>query len=119
MKTQRSPSALLPIIAGAFAFLFASLPLSLGKDIHDRQQDDPQAQGYRRDRTLADKIKASLAEDDSLSAEAKNVRVLTNNGNVILKGKVATAAEKAKVEEITKEVSSTALIENDLKVFAR
>jgi osmotically-inducible protein OsmY len=116
MKSISTHSPLLPVAAGALAFLFASIPLSLGYALDgDRPVGDPQVQGNRSDAELKDQIKTALASDTDLSDSAKIVKVIATNGNVILKGMVATRGEAEKIEGIVHSISKTALIENDLK----
>jgi osmotically-inducible protein OsmY len=87
-----------------------------GRDMNDRPAADPLVTKHRGDARLAKRVKDAIAQDANLSELAKQVKVYTNNGNVILKGMVASPEEKTKIESLTRETSSTALIENDLKI---
>jgi hyperosmotically inducible protein len=43
-------------------------------------------------------IRKAVMADDALSSNAKNVKIITNNGVITLRGPVKTAAEKRSVE---------------------
>jgi osmotically-inducible protein OsmY len=45
------------------------------------------------------RIRQSLIGDDTLSSDAKNIKIITNNGMVILRGPVKTTAERQKIEQ--------------------
>ena len=45
-------------------------------------------------------IRRAVVKDDSLSAMAKNVKIITANGTVTLRGPVKNDAEKAKIAEL-------------------
>jgi hyperosmotically inducible protein len=51
------------------------------------------------DRAITQKIRAEIMKDKSLSTYAHNVKVITQDGKVTLKGPVRTPDEKASVEE--------------------
>jgi hyperosmotically inducible protein len=50
------------------------------------------------DRAITQKIRAELMKDKSLSTYAHNVKIITQDGKVTLKGPVRTLDEKASVE---------------------
>jgi hyperosmotically inducible periplasmic protein len=50
------------------------------------------------DRAMTQKIRAEIMKDKSLSTYAHNVKVITQNGKVTLKGPVRTQEEKTAVE---------------------
>lgn len=50
------------------------------------------------DRTITQKIRAEIMKDKSLSTYAHNIKVITQDGKVTLKGPVRTPEEKAAVE---------------------
>jgi osmotically-inducible protein OsmY len=47
-------------------------------------------------------IRQALMKDSELSTTAKNIKIITTNGQVTLRGPVKTAQEKAKVDQIAK-----------------
>jgi len=58
----------------------------------DQQKMNP------RDRAITQKIRAEIMRDKSLSTYAHNVKIITQDGKVTLKGPVRTADEKAALE---------------------
>ena len=63
-------------------------------------------------------IRRAVVKDDSLSATAKNVKIITTNGTVTLRGPVKTDAEKAKIAELAQSAAGNAKIDNQLEVKA-
>jgi osmotically-inducible protein OsmY len=61
-------------------------------------------------------IRQALMKDPALSATAKNIKVITANGHVTLRGPVNTAQEKAKIDQFAKSAAGGAEIENELEV---
>jgi len=70
-------------------------------NVRDRDPNQPTADNQRNnlsDRDITKQIRQSLAKDDSLSSYAHNVKVVTQNGQVTLKGPVRSEDEKRAVE---------------------
>jgi osmotically-inducible protein OsmY len=63
-------------------------------------------------------IRRAIMHDNSLSMTAKNVKIITENGMVTLRGPVMTEAEKTKIVELAKTHAGTAKIEDQLEVKA-
>ena len=61
-------------------------------------------------------IRQALMKDGELSTTAKNIKVITANGQVTLRGPVNTAQEKAKIDQLARSAASGAKIENQLDV---
>ena len=61
-------------------------------------------------------IRQALMKDGELSTTAKNVKIITNNGQVTLRGPVKTAQEKAKIDQLVKAAAGGAKIDNQLDV---
>ena len=61
-------------------------------------------------------IRQALMKDPALSATAKNIKVITANGHVTLRGPVKTAQEKAKIDQLAKSAAGDAQIEDQLEV---
>ena len=57
-------------------------------------------------------------EDHSLSATAKNVKIITADGVVTLRGPVQNEAEKTKIAELAQSAAGNAKIDNQLEVKA-
>ena len=63
-------------------------------------------------------IRRAIVGDQSLSATAKNVKIITADGTVTLRGPVQNAAEKAKIAELAQAAAGNAKIDNQLEVKA-
>ena len=61
-------------------------------------------------------IRRALMKDRELSTMAKNIKVVTANGQVTLRGPVKTVQEKAKVDQIARSAAGGAQIDDQLDV---
>ena len=61
-------------------------------------------------------IRRAVVKDNSLSATAKNVKIITANGTVTLRGPVKNDAEKTKIAELAQSAAGNAKIDNQLEV---
>ena len=68
------------------------------------------------DLRITQAIRRGLMKDDELSSDAKNIKVITANGQVTLRGPVNNAEEKTKVEQIAKSAASGAQVVDQLDV---
>ena len=64
------------------------------------------------------KIRQALMADDSLSTDAKNAKVITANGVVVLRGPVNSDAEKQSLEAKALQLAGSNRVENHLDVVA-
>jgi hyperosmotically inducible periplasmic protein len=85
----------------------------------DRDKDSPtadQQKENRSDRDLTKQIRQSIVKDDSLSTYAHNVKIVTQNGQVTLKGPVRSEDEKRTIEAKATEVAGENKVTNQLNV---
>lgn len=68
------------------------------------------------DRQITASIRKSVVDDDSLSMNAHNVKIITNGGVVVLRGPVDSAAEKTAVETKAKSIPGVARVTSQLEV---
>jgi hyperosmotically inducible protein len=68
------------------------------------------------DLKITQAIRQALMKDRELSTTAKNIKVISANGQVTLRGPVKTAQEKAKVDQIAKSAAGGAQIDDQLDV---
>lgn len=61
-------------------------------------------------------VRKAIVGDDSLSVEAHNVKVIANDGVVTLRGPVASAQEKARVQQLASGVRGVNRVDNRLDV---
>ena len=85
----------------------------------DRAKDAATADQQKEnssDREITQKIRQSLMDDKTLSTYAHNVKVITQDGQVTLKGPVRTEEEKKIVEAKATEVAGTGHVVNEMSV---
>jgi hyperosmotically inducible protein len=70
------------------------------------------------DRTITQRIRKAVVADDSLSTNAKNVKIITNNGVVTLRGPVKSAQEKTKIVATAHQVAGASKVDDQLEVEA-
>jgi osmotically-inducible protein OsmY len=68
------------------------------------------------DLRITQAIRRGLMNDRDLSSDAKNIKVITANGEVTLRGPVNSAQEKTKVEQIAKSAAGGAQIVDQLDI---
>lgn len=82
---------------------------------HDANRADQQSNSTS-DVELTRKIRRALTQDSSLSTYAHNVKVITRNGVVELKGPVRSQSEKEAVEAKATDVAGVSKVKNELTV---
>ena len=75
--------------------------------------------GTPEDRKLTQSIRQAVMKDKSLTMTAKNVKIITADGKVTLRGPVNTAEEKTKINELAKAAAGTVPVDNQLEVKAK
>ena len=70
------------------------------------------------DRKLTQAIRQAVMKDKSLTMTAKNVKIITANGKVTLRGPVNTAEEKTKINDLAKVAAGQVPVDNQLEVKA-
>ncbi len=78
---------------------------------------DQQGQG-QGDVETTRKIRSALMDDQSLSMDARNVKIITRNGAVVLKGPVQSAAERHAVAQIASKVARMVRIRDEMAITA-
>jgi hyperosmotically inducible periplasmic protein len=68
------------------------------------------------DRKITQQIRQAVTKDDSLSTSAQNVKIITQDGKVTLRGTVKNDTEKKKIGEMAKKASGVKNVENLLTV---
>ena len=85
----------------------------------DRSQNEPtadQQKDNRSDRDVTQQIRDSIMKDKSLSAYAHNVKIITQNGQVTLKGPVRSEDEKKLIEAKAIEVAGDNKVTSQLDI---
>jgi hyperosmotically inducible periplasmic protein len=68
------------------------------------------------DRKLTQAIRQAVMKDKSLTMTAKNVKIITAQGKVTLRGPVNSAEEKTKIDDLAKAASGQVPVDNQLEV---
>ena len=94
-------------------------PDNSGRNVRDRDNQTKtsgdQAEN-EADRTISQNIRAAITADDSLSINGKNVKVITSDGTVTLRGPVKSDKEKAEIEAKAKQVAGVKKVDNQLEI---
>ncbi|QDU98163.1 BON domain-containing protein [Lignipirellula cremea] len=91
--------------------------------VNERDADGDNATPFDQSNDQADidlvaKIRANVLEIDDLSTNGRNVKIITNDGNVVLRGPVATAAERTAIEQVAKDAAGADKVTSQLEVEA-
>lgn len=68
------------------------------------------------DLEVTQQIRSAIVDDDALSMNAKNVKIIVQDQVVTLRGPVASAAERAAVERIATSVAGSRRVVNELEL---
>lgn len=64
------------------------------------------------DRKITQRIRQAVTKDDSLSTSAQNVKIITQDGKVTLRGTVNSDSEKQKIADMAKKAPGVKNVEN-------
>jgi hyperosmotically inducible protein len=88
----------------------------------DRDQGRPtadQQKANRPDTEITREIRRAITNDKGLSTYAKNVKVITQNGNVTLRGPVRSAEDKSAIEAKATEVAGSGHVKSELQIASK
>jgi len=68
------------------------------------------------DRALTQKIRQAITSDDGLSTNGQNVKIITSDGKVTLRGPVKSAKEKADIAAKVTQIAGVKQVDNQLEV---
>jgi hyperosmotically inducible protein len=83
------------------------------KNAEPTAQDQGNSQA---DIDLAAKVRRAIVDDDSLSINAKNIKIIATNGQVVLKGPVKSESERTRLSQIANEIAGSNNVKNELEV---
>jgi hyperosmotically inducible periplasmic protein len=93
-----------------------------GRNVRDRDDRTltPMDQGdSAQDRTITQEIRKAVTERDELSTNAKNIKIITVDGVVTLRGPVKSQEEKTTIVSIAKKAPGAKRVEDQLEVERR
>ena len=70
----------------------------------------------KADRTISQNIRQAIVADDSVSTNGKNVKIVTVDGTVTLRGPVKTEQEKTNISAKAQQVAGVKRVDNQLEV---
>lgn len=120
-KTSRA------LVAAAWLLAAGASPLWAGetdadntaKNVRDRDSRTltPMDQSESEaDRTLTQRIRQAVVADDNLSTNSKNVKIITVNGVVTLRGPVDSDGERNRVVAIAEQIAGKKNVTNQLEI---
>jgi len=68
------------------------------------------------DRALTQRIRQAITSDDALSTNGQNVKIITSDGKVTLRGPVKSAKEKADIAAKATQIAGVKQVDNQLEV---
>lgn len=77
---------------------------------------DDQATSTQRGTDVVRMIREKIVADDSLSTNAHNIKIISDKDGITLKGVVASAAERQKVEAHAKSVAGSTSVINRTEI---
>jgi hyperosmotically inducible protein len=94
-------------------------PDNSGINVRDRSNDAVTAgeqSNSKQDLKLTAKIRRAIVKDKSLSTMAHNVKIVSLNGAVTLRGPVKSDEEKATIDAKAQAIAGTEKVDNQLEV---
>jgi hyperosmotically inducible periplasmic protein len=99
--------------------LAQTAPDNTGRNVRDREGKTltPGDQSESKaDLDLTQRIRQAVVADESLSTTAHNVKIITVNGVVTLRGPVNSDQEKAKIAAVAEKIAGVKQVDNQLEI---
>ena len=90
-----------------------------GRNVRDRDDATKTAGDQsenEQDRTITQNVRKAVSSDDTLSTNAKNVKIVTSDGTVTLRGPVKSQKEKTDIEAKAKQIAGVKNVNNQLEI---
>jgi hyperosmotically inducible protein len=94
-------------------------PTNTGRNERDRNGNNPTADNQsesRNDLEVTAEIRRAITEDSSLSVNAHNVKIISENGSVFLRGPVDSEEEKSTIVDEARRVAGETKVVDELEV---
>jgi osmotically-inducible protein OsmY len=94
-------------------------PDNSGRNVRDRNEqvktatDQSEAEA---DRTISQSIREAVTNDDSLSTNGKNVKIITIDGTVTLRGPVKSEKERSAIAAKAQQTAGVKNVDNQLEI---
>lgn len=86
------------------------------RDQNANQPTADQQKNDRSDRDITQQIRQAIVKDKSLSSYAHNVKIITQNGQVTLKGPVRSEDEKRSIEAKAAQIAGGSNVTSELEI---
>jgi len=96
-------------------------PDNTGINKRDKNPSQPTAGQQKEnqpDREISRQIRRSITEDKALSTYAKNIKIITQDGNVTLRGPVHSEQEKKTIEAKANEIAGAGHVKSEIQIAA-
>ena len=94
-------------------------PDNSGRNVRDRNNATQTAGDQSEneaDRTITQSLRKAITDDDSISTNGKNVKVVTIDRTVTLRGPVKSEKEKADIGAKAKQIAGVKNVDNQLEI---
>ena len=86
------------------------------RDRNDATKTSGDQSESEADRTISQNIRQAIVADDSVSTNGKNVKIITVDGTVTLRGPVKSENEKTNIGAKAQQVAGVKRIDNQLEI---
>ncbi len=123
MLLRVRPFKALLMLAGALMLCAGTLNLAVAQEPdntsanRDGGKTADQQKENKNDREITRQIRKALVADKALSTYAHNVKVISENGTVTLRGPVRSEDEKSSIESKAKAVAGVSDVKNEITVI--
>ena len=93
-----------------------------GRNARDREGVQPTAQDQSEnavDRTITQQIRKQVVDQDDMSMNGKNVKIVTIDGVVTLRGPVQSEKERTDIGSVAKKVDGVKRVDNQLEIASK
>jgi hyperosmotically inducible periplasmic protein len=107
------------LLAGHVPAMRAQDSTSQADNTRNNKGDQPTADQQKEnttDRQITQRIRSAVVKDKDLSTYAHNIKIITQNGEVTLKGPVRTEQEKESIESKAAEVAGSGHVTDQLEI---
>jgi hyperosmotically inducible protein len=81
-----------------------------------RQKTSGDQSESEADRTITQNVRQAVTADDSVSTNGQNVKIITNDGTVTLRGPVKSEQEKTNIGAKAQQIAGVKSVDNQLEI---
>ena len=86
------------------------------RDRNDATKTSGDQSESEADRTISQNIRQAIVADDSVSTNGKNVKIITVDGTVTLRGPVKSETEKTNIGAKAQQIAGVKRVDNQLEI---